>query len=295
MGNWTWACVHAKVAARSNVAGLLYSSARASASSRDGAMSVEKVTRARAPGASRTRRRRLTIGSSTAPTVWVLESGWPSMTDIGVRIPRPRPRNRARSVSYCSSPTVFPFGDDYVRRPDLGLAVRPWPARSQQGTEFGSKFRLHKQVGKCRWAASAAGGARTISAYESARSLGFVGLDCDGHPAHLRVVLRRNNDFKRGRNRAIAPPDLQRDPRKRPLHSCPVQPRSVGMRPTRLAAVCVRTKTYVPQASHVRSSRHRVTARSRQSLYPEPAVVTITTYRPLERRWTAGESDRVEK
>ena len=44
----------------------------------------------------------------------------------------------------------FPFGDDYVRRPDLGLAVRPWPARSQQGTEFGSKFRLHKQVGKCR-------------------------------------------------------------------------------------------------------------------------------------------------
>src|SRR3990170_2221585 len=96
--NWTWACVHASVAARSNVAGLLYSSAKASASSRDGAMSVEKVTRALAPGASRTRRRRLTIGSSTAPTV--LESGW--------------------------------------------------PARSEQGAEFGSKFGLHEQVGKRR-------------------------------------------------------------------------------------------------------------------------------------------------
>ena len=66
------------------------------------------------------RSRRLTIGSSTAPTV--LESGWPSMTDSGVRMPRPRPRNRARSVSYCTADGV-PFGDDYVRRPDLGLTV----------------------------------------------------------------------------------------------------------------------------------------------------------------------------
>ena len=61
---------------------------------------MEKTTRALAPGARRTRRLRLKIGSSTEPVV--LESGRPSMTDIGVRIPRPRPRNRPRSVSCCA-------------------------------------------------------------------------------------------------------------------------------------------------------------------------------------------------
>src|SRR5256884_3640763 len=48
---------------------------------RDGATSVEKVTRTVSPGGSRTRRRKLTIGSSTAPVV--LERGWPSITAAG--------------------------------------------------------------------------------------------------------------------------------------------------------------------------------------------------------------------
>jgi len=37
-----------------------------------------------------------------------------------------------------------------------------------------------------------------------------------------------------------------------------------------------RRNTYVPHPSRVTSSRHRVMARSRQRLYPEPAVVSIT-------------------
>ena len=146
--SWTCACVHASVAARSNVAGSRYLSARARASSRDGATSVENVTRAVAPGASRTRRRRLKIGSSTAPTV--LDSGWPSMTDSGVRIPRPRPRNRRAVGLKLHVADGLAFDDDHVRRPDLRARRRPWPARREQGAELGHEFGLHEQVGKCR-------------------------------------------------------------------------------------------------------------------------------------------------
>ena len=162
--NWTWACVHASATARSNVAGSRYSSARARASSREDATSVENVTRAVAPGASRTRRRRLKIGSSTAPTV--LESGWPSMTDSGVRIPRPRPRNRARSVSYCTSPTVSPATT-------ITCAAQTWGSPCDRGRRVASRapsLGAHsvctKRLENAGWAMSAAGGASTISAYE---------------------------------------------------------------------------------------------------------------------------------
>ena len=79
---------------------------QSSASPREGATSVQNAIRAVAPGASLTRRRRLKIGSSTAPIVF--ESGRPSITETGVRIPRPRPRKRARSVSNCGPPTTSP-------------------------------------------------------------------------------------------------------------------------------------------------------------------------------------------
>ena len=46
------------------------------------------------------------MGSRTEPTV--LLSGCPSPAAAARRMSRPRPRNRARSVSYCTAPTVAP-------------------------------------------------------------------------------------------------------------------------------------------------------------------------------------------
>ena len=205
------------------------------------------MTRALAPGASRTRRRRLTIGSSTAPTV--LESGWPSMTDIGVRIPRPRTRNRARSVSYCSSPTVS------LRR-RLRVPPRPRGSPSDRGRRVASRAPSAEQIPSAQTDWKMPGGPRRLRAARgrfgrtrSARSLGFVGLDLLTDTRRTSASCSAKQQLKRGRDRAIAPPDLHADPRKKPLHSCPVQPRSVGMRPTRPAAVCVTKNAYVPQAS----------------------------------------------
>ncbi len=81
-------------------------SAKSRTSLREDATIVQNAIRAVAPGASLMRRRRLKIGSRTAPAV--LESGWPSITATGVRIPRPRPRKRARSVSNWAGPTTSP-------------------------------------------------------------------------------------------------------------------------------------------------------------------------------------------
>ncbi len=53
------------------------------------------------PAARRTVRRRLKIGSSTAPAVF--DSGPAVEHRRRVRTPRPRPRKRARSVSYCGA------------------------------------------------------------------------------------------------------------------------------------------------------------------------------------------------
>ena len=44
----------------------------------------------------------------------------------------------------------------------------------------------------------------------------------------------------------------------------------------------------MPQLSQVLSSRQRVTARSFQRLYPPPAFVTITWYRPFDNNCTSG-------
>ena len=104
----------------------------------------------------------------------------------------------------------FSFGNDYVRRPDLGLAVRSWPARGEQGAEFGDKFRLHKQIGKSRVGRIGCGWRQDdFGVRVSARSPGFVFAEIrDRYPAYFGVVLRRDDDFERGPNRAIAPPDL---------------------------------------------------------------------------------------
>ena len=99
------------------------------------------MRRARLPrGGTRTRRRRLTTGSSTAPTVLV--SGVRATIAIGVRTSRPRPIKRARSVSNWISPTTLAFDDGKMRDPDLGLAGRARPPRRQDGADIGDEFRF---------------------------------------------------------------------------------------------------------------------------------------------------------
>src|ERR1700674_2457264 len=110
----TWAWVHASVATRSKVAGSRYLSARSRATSRDGATRVENVTRTPVPGSSRTRRRRLTIGSSTAAAAE--EAG-----AVGL------PLQAADAVA---------FDHRHVRQPDRRVAARPRPARHQQRVQL---------------------------------------------------------------------------------------------------------------------------------------------------------------
>ena len=64
---------------------------------------VVKATTADPPGPSRTRRRRLRIGSRTGPVV--PESVAPGSRAAGSAGVRPRPRKRTRSVSYSTSPS----------------------------------------------------------------------------------------------------------------------------------------------------------------------------------------------
>ena len=116
-----------------------------------------------APAARRTRRRRLKIGSSTAPAVF--ESGRPSITDIGVRTPRPRPRKRARSVSYCAPLDGLALDDDDVRRPDRRVvAARAAGASRAARSTSGTNSVCTNRFEKAGCAASAAGGASTTSA-----------------------------------------------------------------------------------------------------------------------------------
>ena len=102
----TWAWVQASVAARSKAVVSRCLSMRLSSALREDATTVQKATCTIAPGAIRTRRRRAKTASSTVPTVF--ESGRPSITAIGVRMPPPRPKNRALSVSTSGFPTAPP-------------------------------------------------------------------------------------------------------------------------------------------------------------------------------------------
>ena len=96
-----------------------------------------------------------------------------------------------------------------MRHPDLGLAVRSWPARGEQSTEIGDIFGLHKQIGKSR--------VSRICCWRRQDDFGVrCQLDLTGscaeirnrNPAYFRVVRRWDYDFKRGPDCAIAAPDL---------------------------------------------------------------------------------------
>ena len=114
------------------------------------------------PGARRTRRRRLKTGSSTVPAV--LESGRRSSIEIGSRTLRPRPRKRARSVSYCTVPTVSPCTViTWAAQTGLLPVARP-AAGASSASSAGTNSVWTKRFEKAGCAASAAAGASTISA-----------------------------------------------------------------------------------------------------------------------------------
>ena len=150
---------------------------------------------------------RLKIGSSTEPVVF--ESGRPSMTDIGVRMPRPRPRKRPRSVSYCAPPPDWPSTTTTWAAQTAGSVARPAAAGRQQRPEIGDRFGLDEEVGEGR--------VRGIGRRRRQHELGVGGqLDLprlrpqvrERHPAELGVVLGRDQHLERGRDGAVAPVDL---------------------------------------------------------------------------------------
>ena len=142
--NCTWAWVQASAAARSNAPASWCLSTRSRTSSREEATMVQKSTRAVAPGAILTRRRRAKIGSSTVPVA--PESGRPLTAAVGARMLPPRPRNRARSVSNSRLPTAWPIDDRQVRGPDLRLGRRPPPPRRQDRAQIRRGARSRRTV-----------------------------------------------------------------------------------------------------------------------------------------------------
>src|SRR4030095_2199808 len=103
----------------------------------------------------------------------------------------------------------FSFGNYHVHHPDLGLAMRSWPSRGEQSAQIGDIFGLHKQIGKSR--------VSRICCWRRQDDFGVrCQLDLPGScaeirnrdPAYFRVVRRRDYDFKRGPDCAIAAPEL---------------------------------------------------------------------------------------
>ena len=160
--NCTCARVQASVIVRSNVAGSRYLSTSPTAASRDAATSVEKMRRTLSPDASRTRRRRLKIGSSTEPAVF--DSGRPSITDMAVRMPRPRPRNRPRSVSYWAPPPAWPSTTTMWAAQTDGSAADRTRRVASRAPRSATDSVWTKRLEKAGCAASAAGGANASSA-----------------------------------------------------------------------------------------------------------------------------------
>src|SRR4030095_4616256 len=103
----------------------------------------------------------------------------------------------------------FSFGNDHVHHPDLGLAMRSWPSRGEQSAQIGDIFGLHKQIGKSRVSRICCGRREDDFGVRCQLNLpGACAEICDRQPAHFRVVRRRDYDFERGPDCAIAAPDL---------------------------------------------------------------------------------------
>ena len=167
------------------------------------ATTVQKAMRTIAPGATRTRRRRAKIGSSTVPTV--LESGRPSITAIGRRMPWPRPRKRARSVSTSGLPTASPSTTARCAAQISGSAGDAPPPRRQDGALVGEILGRDEQLQEGRM--------RDVVGLRRQHQLGVgrhvdlarpVAGIRDRDAADLGVVFGRDEHLQRRRERPVA-------------------------------------------------------------------------------------------
>ena len=264
----TWACVQASVATRSNVVTSWYLSAR----SRHGAPGrrhqrrerhADRLARAHADAApeadDRVEHRAHGVGEPRSSSV----------SAQGVRTLPPSPEEAARGRSptrgrRSSRPPPRGRGRARPRAPPATAAAAwraacPAPATISVWT---NRFE------NARWAASAAAGASTTSAYEvtsisRVRAPWFV-IDT------RRTSASSSDDTITSRRVEIAPSrrdESPRGPRRRRPRSSPAPP-PLGWNPAdqRSPLATSRRKMYEPVSSQVASSRQRVTARSRQRL-----------------------------
>ncbi len=134
----TWAWVHARVTARSKAVGSWCLSTRSSASSRDGATSVQNAIAhrgaGRQPNAAAKTEDRIEHGADACPRAAARRS---PRSASGCS--RPRPRKRARSVSNSTIADALAFHDGEVRRPDLAARPATACARRQQRADVGAR------------------------------------------------------------------------------------------------------------------------------------------------------------
>ncbi len=151
--NWTCACVQARLETRSKVAGSRYLSASASTRSRESATIRARWTRTVAPGARRTRRRRLKIGSRTVPTVF--ESGRRSSMALGIsdrpaapeKARRDRSRTAARRTARPAPSSPAPPRPAPRDRVDGGRASSASSRRDELGLDEEVRERGMRRVG----------------------------------------------------------------------------------------------------------------------------------------------------
>ena len=156
----------------------------------------------------RTRRRRLTIGSSTEPTV--LESGRPSIQ----RQRRPDPTAAPDEAGAVGLPLEvadrLALDGHHVRQPEPRLVSRSRPARREHHVQLGNALGLDEEVRERR--VGRIGRRRHQHDLGIRRQLDVPG-SCpqvhDRDPAHLGVVFRRDEHVERGGDRAVLPGDLR--------------------------------------------------------------------------------------
>ena len=156
-------CARVNVSAKVRAAALgsRYFWARASAVSWFDATPVANDILTMPPRATRTRCRRLTIGSSVAPVVPV--SDRPSIA-WGRSGPRPRPRKRARSVSHSTGPWARP-SRLITCTAHTSSSSGPRGRRRQRSAPHSGRYSAStNSFPNAGWATSEAGVASTISA-----------------------------------------------------------------------------------------------------------------------------------
>ena len=203
----TCACVHASVTARSNAAGVRCLSARSSARLREAATRVQNATCAVAPWRQPHPASKAEDRIEHCPA----RVGQRATIDHRDRCTDTVPAaQKARPVRFeLRAADGLAFDDREVRRPHRRVGRRSEAARRQNRADVVHELRLHEQVREDRVRGVGRGGRQhdlRIRRHIDFASPASVIEDRDA--ADLGVVLRRDRDFERRRDRAVAPDDF---------------------------------------------------------------------------------------